>query len=379
MNTGEGIRPHLGSMFEPLPLGTLIHRPVAPGPDDDTAAQKGTENHQKNVIFESPGTETSSGRDVSSGTHTKTGIDRSSGTGTSSGRGVSSGTHTKKGIDRSPGTGIVSDGEIASFLLFGETKPTGSPIATKEVLHEREPYPLPEGVLSGGVHRQNGGSSDRQSQDGTGSFGSEVLSSPGNSGQVHQKASDRSKKKNGNFGSTTKEKKREDPPRSDEGSVPDRGERKDHAQRIPSRGRIPAPSDSTESVVKRGQGTSGESEMPIYSKERPNGNIRSTSSSEYSPGDRERTGDLEKRSVMYPTPPPHPPMSQLQGERPSMKKTPFPLLHEQGTGSTTIRVSIGRIDVRAVTEPAPQTRPQKPTAPRLSLDDYLRMRAGGRV
>jgi hypothetical protein len=46
----------------------------------------------------------------------------------------------------------------------------------------------------------------------------------------------------------------------------------------------------------------------------------------------------------------------------------------------TVRVTIGRVEVRAVHPPAPsQTRPPSaPRSPRLTLDDYLRERGGGR-
>jgi hypothetical protein len=44
----------------------------------------------------------------------------------------------------------------------------------------------------------------------------------------------------------------------------------------------------------------------------------------------------------------------------------------------TIQVTIGRIEVRAIMPPAvPTTRAVRPVAPKLSLEDYLRSRAGG--
>jgi len=43
----------------------------------------------------------------------------------------------------------------------------------------------------------------------------------------------------------------------------------------------------------------------------------------------------------------------------------------------TIRVTIGRIEVRAVSPPAPPPRQTKQPAPKMSLDDYLRSRNGG--
>lgn len=45
---------------------------------------------------------------------------------------------------------------------------------------------------------------------------------------------------------------------------------------------------------------------------------------------------------------------------------------------TTVHVSIGRIEIRAVPTPAKAARSTQPTAPRLSLDDYLKARDGGR-
>jgi len=52
---------------------------------------------------------------------------------------------------------------------------------------------------------------------------------------------------------------------------------------------------------------------------------------------------------------------------------------ESPSSSPTVRVTIGRIEVRAVMAPAPPS-PQRslPAAPRLSLEDYLKQRDGGR-
>jgi hypothetical protein len=43
-----------------------------------------------------------------------------------------------------------------------------------------------------------------------------------------------------------------------------------------------------------------------------------------------------------------------------------------------IRVTIGRIDVRAVAPSTPTQRSSKPPTPRLSLTDYLKAQDGGR-
>jgi hypothetical protein len=53
-------------------------------------------------------------------------------------------------------------------------------------------------------------------------------------------------------------------------------------------------------------------------------------------------------------------------------------IRQPSTSPHTVRVSIGRIEVRAVMPPpAPSTRPERPR-PKPSLDDYLRSQRGGR-
>lgn len=44
----------------------------------------------------------------------------------------------------------------------------------------------------------------------------------------------------------------------------------------------------------------------------------------------------------------------------------------------TIRVTIGRIDVRAIASPTPPRQAPKPNIPKLSLEDYLKSRNGGK-
>jgi hypothetical protein len=60
-----------------------------------------------------------------------------------------------------------------------------------------------------------------------------------------------------------------------------------------------------------------------------------------------------------------------------------PVAAREGRAQTqqqpTIEVTIGRIEVRAVTPPAPQPQPrQRQAPPKMSLDDYLRAQGGGR-
>jgi hypothetical protein len=58
-----------------------------------------------------------------------------------------------------------------------------------------------------------------------------------------------------------------------------------------------------------------------------------------------------------------------------------PLGHQERAAEQTIRISIGRVEVRAPTPPAPPAppTPARLARPSLSLDDYLRQRdEGGR-
>ena len=67
--------------------------------------------------------------------------------------------------------------------------------------------------------------------------------------------------------------------------------------------------------------------------------------------------------------------------RPVTPTLPTSALRTEATSSApTIRISIGRIEVRAVTAPAPApTRTTSAPAARLSLDEYLRSHAGGKL
>ena len=59
----------------------------------------------------------------------------------------------------------------------------------------------------------------------------------------------------------------------------------------------------------------------------------------------------------------------MGGPQPAVRSEPVP----------TINVTIGRIEVRAVHQPAPARPPvAEPRAPLLSLDDYLKQREGER-
>jgi hypothetical protein len=51
--------------------------------------------------------------------------------------------------------------------------------------------------------------------------------------------------------------------------------------------------------------------------------------------------------------------------------------HTMQTTTPTVRVSIGKIEVRAVLPPLNSPKPVKPARPKMSLDDYLRRREGG--
>lgn len=65
----------------------------------------------------------------------------------------------------------------------------------------------------------------------------------------------------------------------------------------------------------------------------------------------------------------------VEAARSSLQNTPS---SESPSAAPTIRVNIGRIEVRAVTPPNPTPRPKRAAAaPRLSLDEYLKQRSGG--
>ena len=54
-----------------------------------------------------------------------------------------------------------------------------------------------------------------------------------------------------------------------------------------------------------------------------------------------------------------------------------PVEQRSSTSSQIIRVTIGRVEVRAIHPPAPAPKPVKPVPPKLSLEDYLHQRERG--
>ncbi|QLE44371.1 hypothetical protein FD723_30735 [Nostoc sp. C052] len=73
----------------------------------------------------------------------------------------------------------------------------------------------------------------------------------------------------------------------------------------------------------------------------------------------------------------YPQIAQSQVIQPSMGSIEKPqALTDPAT--PTIHVTIGRVDVRAMTPPSAPRSPAKPPQPQLSLDAYLRSRQGGR-
>ena len=72
------------------------------------------------------------------------------------------------------------------------------------------------------------------------------------------------------------------------------------------------------------------------------------------------------------------PASLPQSQRVTTSERSAAPTTEAASSAPTIRVTIGRIDVRAVTPPPPAPRPKPIRAgPTLSLDDYTRQRKGG--
>jgi hypothetical protein len=78
----------------------------------------------------------------------------------------------------------------------------------------------------------------------------------------------------------------------------------------------------------------------------------------------------DARAAVTPADEPEPPHRPERGQAVAAATLPMP----------TIEITIGRVEVRAMHQPAPVARPQvvAPTAPRLSLEEYLRNQNGGR-
>lgn len=62
---------------------------------------------------------------------------------------------------------------------------------------------------------------------------------------------------------------------------------------------------------------------------------------------------------------------------PPRRKDFLPVEKRSSTSAQIIRVTIGRVEVRAVHSPTPAPKPAKNRAPKLSLEDYLRKRERG--
>jgi len=85
----------------------------------------------------------------------------------------------------------------------------------------------------------------------------------------------------------------------------------------------------------------------------------------------ERSGNSGARRLQLP-------VSLPQSQRVTTSERSSAPTTEATSSAPTIHVIIGRIDVRAVTPPAPASRPKPIRAgPTLSLDDYTRQRKGG--
>jgi len=63
--------------------------------------------------------------------------------------------------------------------------------------------------------------------------------------------------------------------------------------------------------------------------------------------------------------------------QPRRRKGFSPLEQRSSTSAPIIRVTIGRVEVRAIHPPAPAPKSTKPVQPKLSLEDYLRKRERG--
>jgi hypothetical protein len=69
--------------------------------------------------------------------------------------------------------------------------------------------------------------------------------------------------------------------------------------------------------------------------------------------------------------------SEVRPIQPRRRKDFSPIEQRPSTSAPRVRVTIGRIEVRAIHPPAHAPKPTKPAPPRISLEDYLRKREGG--
>jgi hypothetical protein len=69
--------------------------------------------------------------------------------------------------------------------------------------------------------------------------------------------------------------------------------------------------------------------------------------------------------------------SETRSLQSSRHERSTPVERRASKSAPIIRVTIGRVEVRAVHPPAANPKPAKPATPKLSLDDYLRKRARG--
>ena len=98
------------------------------------------------------------------------------------------------------------------------------------------------------------------------------------------------------------------------------------------------------------------------------------------PGARRRTSaapDLAERTPEPRTPIPGAPLASTDDRARATPPAAIPHRRETTREAPMIRVSIGRVEVRAITTEPAQRPPEERPEPALSLDDYLRQQSGG--
>ena len=121
---------------------------------------------------------------------------------------------------------------------------------------------------------------------------------------------------------------------------------------------------------------------PTLRDDEPVGDVIAPASHEV--GSQQKTGRAQLAVALKPIVIPEPrerelpARSDIQAIVPTIRPRPpvAPLSPVAATASSTINVTIGRVEIRAVPPPAQQRAKVKP-APVLSLEDYLRQRANG--
>jgi hypothetical protein len=131
----------------------------------------------------------------------------------------------------------------------------------------------------------------------------------------------------------------------------------------PAEPRVPAPDAQTDQHATKSRDGPQASEPRKIEVE-----TKTISVAENSPGDNKNNAHQRDRG--FDASPRQPSLQVHRGRNRSS-------IEQQSSSPPAIRVTIGRVEVRAIHTPVPTPKPAKPAPPRISLEDYLRKRDRG--